>query len=83
MLAAYGYYAAEMSGLRGRSSSSLNEQEQDGSWFGRWGVNYLYGTFLAFFVGWKRVGLLDPYEPAVQNAAEWIRMVQNGRRRLG
>ncbi|WLT38226.1 hypothetical protein NON20_22450 [Synechocystis sp. B12] len=22
----------------------LQEQEQDGSWFGRWGVNYLYGT---------------------------------------
>ena len=24
----------------------LREQESDGSWFGRWGVNYLYGTFL-------------------------------------
>ena len=22
----------------------LNEQEADGSWFGRWGVNYIYGT---------------------------------------
>ena len=23
------------------------DQEQDGSWYGRWGVNYIYGTFLA------------------------------------
>ncbi len=25
----------------------LKTQEQDGSWYGRWGVNYIYGTFLA------------------------------------
>ena len=22
-----------------------NDQEQDGSWYGRWGVNYIYGTW--------------------------------------
>ena len=25
----------------------IRTQEQDGSWYGRWGVNYVYGTFLA------------------------------------
>ncbi len=25
----------------------LRTQEADGSWYGRWGVNYIYGTFLA------------------------------------
>jgi squalene-hopene/tetraprenyl-beta-curcumene cyclase len=25
----------------------LNAQEEDGSWYGRWGVNYIYGSFLA------------------------------------
>ena len=25
----------------------LETQERDGSWYGRWGVNYIYGTFLA------------------------------------
>jgi squalene-hopene/tetraprenyl-beta-curcumene cyclase len=25
----------------------LREQEEDGSWYGRWGANYLYGTWLA------------------------------------
>ena len=25
----------------------LQAQEKDGSWYGRWGVNYVYGSFLA------------------------------------
>jgi len=25
----------------------LKVQEKDGSWYGRWGVNYIYGSFLA------------------------------------
>ncbi len=54
----------------------LSEQEPDGSWFGRWGVNYLYGTFLVLR-GLEAMGFWN-HEPAVQQAAEWIRMVQNG-----
>ena len=53
----------------------LREQESDGSWFGRWGVNYLYGTFLVLR-GLEAMGVWS-HEPAVVNAAEWIRMVQN------
>ena len=53
----------------------LSEQEADGSWFGRWGVNYLYGTFLVLR-GLEAIGFWN-HEPAVQQAAEWIRMVQN------
>jgi squalene-hopene/tetraprenyl-beta-curcumene cyclase len=53
----------------------LKEQEPDGSWFGRWGVNYLYGTFLVLR-GLEAMGVWS-HEPAVVNAAEWIRMVQN------
>jgi squalene-hopene/tetraprenyl-beta-curcumene cyclase len=53
----------------------LSEQEPDGSWFGRWGVNYIYGTFLALR-GLDAVGF-DHNEPQIQQAAEWIRMVQN------
>ena len=51
------------------------EQEPDGSWFGRWGVNYLYGT-MCVLRGLEAIGF-DNHEPAVQQAAEWIRMVQN------
>ncbi|MFZ0661518.1 MAG: squalene--hopene cyclase [Acidobacteriaceae bacterium] len=53
----------------------FSEQEQDGSWFGRWGVNYLYGTFLVLR-GLDAIGVWN-HEPQIQQAAEWIRMVQN------
>jgi squalene-hopene/tetraprenyl-beta-curcumene cyclase len=53
----------------------LREQEPDGSWFGRWGVNYIYGTFLVLR-GLEAMGF-DHNEPQIQQAAEWIRMVQN------
>ncbi len=52
-----------------------SEQEYDGSWFGRWGVNYLYGT-MCVLRGLEAIGI-DNHEPMVQQAAEWIRMVQN------
>lgn len=52
-----------------------SEQESDGSWFGRWGVNYLYGTFLVLR-GLEAMGVWN-HEPQIQQAAEWIRMVQN------
>jgi squalene-hopene/tetraprenyl-beta-curcumene cyclase len=53
----------------------LKEQESDGSWFGRWGVNYLYGTFLVLR-GLEAIGY-EHNEAAVQQAVEWVRMVQN------
>ena len=53
----------------------LSQQEPDGSWFGRWGVNYIYGTFLVLR-GLDAIGF-DHLEPQIQQAAEWIRMVQN------
>jgi len=51
------------------------EQEPDGSWFGRWGVNYIYGTALVLR-GLEAVAI-DNHDPMVQQAAEWLRMVQN------
>jgi squalene-hopene/tetraprenyl-beta-curcumene cyclase len=51
------------------------QQEPDGSWFGRWGVNYLYGT-MCVLRGLDALGF-DNHEAMVQQAAEWIRMMQN------
>jgi squalene-hopene/tetraprenyl-beta-curcumene cyclase len=53
----------------------LKEQEPDGSWFGRWGVNYIYGT-MQVLRGLQAMGV-DNHEPYVQQAAEWLRMMQN------
>jgi squalene-hopene/tetraprenyl-beta-curcumene cyclase len=53
----------------------LGCQEANGSWYGRWGVNYIYGTFLALR-GLAAAG--DPSaRPAMQRAARWLRSVQN------
>src|SRR6266850_1798208 len=52
-----------------------SEQESDGSWFGRWGVNYIYGT--ALVLRGLEAMAIDNHEPMVQQAAEWLRMVQN------
>src|SRR5437667_854953 len=51
------------------------EQEQDGSWFGRWGVNYIYGT-MQVLRGLDALDF-DKNDPMVQQAAEWLRMMQN------
>jgi squalene-hopene/tetraprenyl-beta-curcumene cyclase len=53
----------------------LKSQEADGSWFGRWGVDYIYGTFLALR-GLRAAGY-DDHEAAVLRAGEWLRSVQN------
>jgi squalene-hopene/tetraprenyl-beta-curcumene cyclase len=74
MLASYGYTRSDKR-IEKAIKFILKEQESDGSWFGRWGVNYLYGTFLVLR-GLDAIGM-DHHEPQVQQAAEWIRMVQN------
>jgi squalene-hopene/tetraprenyl-beta-curcumene cyclase len=52
----------------------LSEQEHDGSWFGRWGVNHLYGTGAAL-PGLEACGV--PYDhPAMRRAVTWLDSVQ-------
>ena len=53
----------------------IRTQESDGSWFGRWGVNYLYGTCFALR-GLRAAGESDR-EHYILRAAEWIRSIQN------
>jgi squalene-hopene/tetraprenyl-beta-curcumene cyclase len=50
-------------------------QEADGSWFGRWGVNYIYGTWSAL-AAFNAAGI--PSEDAdVRRAAGWLIAIQN------
>ncbi len=51
------------------------EQEIDGSWFGRWGVNYIYGTWQTLR-GLTRIGE-DRKAAIVRRGAAWIKSVQN------
>jgi len=50
------------------------DQEADGSWYGRWGVNYIYGTWQALR-GLAAIGE-DMRKPYVQRAAAWLKSVQ-------
>ncbi len=45
-------------------------QESEGAWFGRWGVNYIYGTWQVL-EGLRAVGVPGD-DPAVRNAVEWL-----------
>ncbi|MDR0268011.1 prenyltransferase/squalene oxidase repeat-containing protein [Paenibacillus sp.] len=48
----------------------LKRQQPDGSWYGRWGVSYLYGTWAAV-TGLRAVGI-PANHPAIQKAADWL-----------
>src|ERR1700723_4629217 len=50
-----------------------HEQTADGSWFGRWGVNYVYGTS-SVLRALENIGLAT--QPDCQRAADWLRSVQ-------
>ena len=51
------------------------EQEEDGSWFGRWGVNHIYGVS-AVLTGLAAIGE-DMGQPYIRRAVEWLLDHQN------
>jgi squalene-hopene/tetraprenyl-beta-curcumene cyclase len=51
------------------------EQEPDGSWFGRWGVNYIYGTWSAMCA--LNAAGVDPQAPVMRKAVDWLVKIQN------
>lgn len=51
------------------------EQHPEGSWFGRWGVNYVYGTWSALCA--LNAAGVDPQKPVVRRAVDWLVKIQN------
>lgn len=49
-------------------------QEEDGSWYGRWGVNYIYGTWQVLR-GLRALGI-DMRQPWILKARDWLESVQ-------
>ena len=56
-------------------------QEPDGSWFGRWGTNYIYGTW-SVLTAFAQAGI-GAEDPAVRRAVAWLQGPAERRRRLG
>lgn len=63
----------------GRARRALHflqeNQEADGSWWGRWGVNYIYGTW-SVLMGLRAIGE-DLTRPYVRRAIHWLKERQN------
>ncbi len=51
-----------------------SEQEVDGSWFGRWGTNYIYGTW-STLLGLEQTNL-PKTDPMYTKAVAWLKSVQ-------
>jgi squalene-hopene/tetraprenyl-beta-curcumene cyclase len=77
-------HAVELLGHSGRADEAsaqrgiawlLDAQEQDGSWFGRWGANYVYGTG-AVVPALVAAGI-PADSPAVRRAVRWLEEHQN------
>lgn len=74
MLGAFGY-GTEFGRARRALHFLREEQEADGSWWGRWGVNYIYGTW-SVLMGLRAIGE-DLTQPYVQRAVAWLKERQN------
>jgi squalene-hopene/tetraprenyl-beta-curcumene cyclase len=51
------------------------DQRQDGSWYGRWGMNYIYGTWSVLCA--LNVAGIDRMAPEMRKAVDWLAAIQN------
>lgn len=68
-------YTSEMPEAKRAIEFIKKDQCEDGSWFGRWGCNYIYGTWQVL-VGLSLIGE-DLNQGYVQRAVRWLKSVQN------
>ncbi|WP_394232248.1 prenyltransferase/squalene oxidase repeat-containing protein [Niallia oryzisoli] len=61
--------------VKGGISWLITHQETNGSWYGRWGICYIYGTWAAL-TGLSAVGV-PPSHHSIRKAVEWLQMIQN------
>jgi len=75
MLAQLGESASSSDAFRRALRYLLDEQMPDGSWYGRWGMNYIYGTWSALCA--LNAAGMGPEAPEMRRAAEWLVSIQN------
>src|SRR6266849_1580283 len=78
-LGRYGWPASDPT-IRRAVKFLWKDQTEDGAWYGRWGVNYVYGTS-GVLRALETIGLAS--HPDSQRAADWLRSVQNPDRGFG
>jgi squalene-hopene/tetraprenyl-beta-curcumene cyclase len=75
MLAQLGERAGENAEVDRAIAYLRDTQLADGSWYGRWGMNYIYGTW-SVLCALNAVGL-DPQSDVMRKAANWLVAIQN------
>jgi squalene-hopene/tetraprenyl-beta-curcumene cyclase len=75
MLAQLGAKRGENKALDSAAAYLLSIQEKDGSWYGRWGMNYIYGTWSVLCA--LNVAGIDPAQRPVRKAVQWLVSIQN------
>jgi squalene-hopene/tetraprenyl-beta-curcumene cyclase len=62
--------------VRGAIQYLIDTQDDDGSWYGRWGVNYIYGTWQVLR-GLRAIGE-DMTQDWILRGRDWLESCQNG-----
>jgi len=75
MLAQLGHTAEQNESTRRALDYLRRTQEPDGSWYGRWGMNYIYGTWSVLCA--LNAARVDPQAPEVRRAVGWLAAIQN------
>jgi squalene-hopene/tetraprenyl-beta-curcumene cyclase len=75
MLAQLGERAETSSALHSALNYLRRTQLADGSWYGRWGINYIYGTW-SVLCALNAAGL-DYASPMMRKAADWLVSIEN------
>jgi squalene-hopene/tetraprenyl-beta-curcumene cyclase len=75
MLAQLGEQPETSSALRNALRYLRQTQLADGSWFGRWGMNYIYGAWSALCA--LDMAGIDRNAPEMARAADWLAAIQN------
>jgi squalene-hopene/tetraprenyl-beta-curcumene cyclase len=68
-------FTTEHSAIQRGVQYLIDQQESNGSWYGRWGVNYIYGTFLA--MRGLEAAKCSESRPAMQRGLDWMKSIQN------
>ena len=75
MLAQLGEKATSSHVLASSIEYLRHSQRDDGSWYGRWGINYIYGTW-SVLCSLNAAGV-DARSPEIRRAVNWLLSIQN------
>ena len=75
MLAQLGETPRQARPWRAASSICSGRRLEDGSWYGRWGLNYIYGTWSSL-CALNACGI-DHSSPEIRKAVNWLMSIQN------